>query len=64
MVTALVVLLRLIGLITRGHRAVALQWLRRQWTRRSARVRPGRARTDAAIRALVSNGDWLADQRR
>ena len=110
MLTALVVLLRFIGLIARGHRAVALenlalrqqlaaltrsgkrpqlrgrdrlfwgglanawrdwrtalivvqpetvvrwhrQWLRRQWTRRSARVRPGRPRTDAAIRALVN----------
>jgi putative transposase len=109
MLTALVVLLRFIGLIARGHRAVALenlalrqqlaawtrsgtrpplrtrdrlfwvelahawrdwrtalivvqpqtvvrwhrQWLRRQWTR-SARARPGRPRTDAAIRTLVS----------
>jgi putative transposase len=110
MLTALVVLLRFIGLIARGHRSVALenlalrqqlaaltlrgkrprlrprdrlfwvalanawrdwhtalivvqpetvvrwhrQWLRRQWTRRSARGRPGRPRTDTAIRALVS----------
>ena len=110
MLTTLVVLLRSIGLICRGHRAVALenlalrqqlaaltrtvkrprlrgsdrlfwillakgwrewrsalivvqpdtvlrwhrQWLRRQWTRRSVRVRPGRPSTDAAIRTLVS----------
>ena len=30
------------------------EWIRRQWTRRSARVRPGRPGTDAAIRKLVS----------
>src|SRR6202521_2105626 len=109
MLTALVVLLRLVGLLCRGHRAVALenlalrqqlaaltrtvkrpqfrerdrlfwillakgwrewraalivvqpdtvvrwhrQWLRRRWTRRSARTPPGRPNTDAAIRTLV-----------
>ena len=109
MLTALVVLLRSIGLICGGHRAVALenlalrqqvavlrrtvkrprlrtrdrlfwillaqawrdwrtallvvrpdtvvrwhrQWLRRRWTWRSTRTRPGRPSTDAAIRALV-----------
>ena len=124
MLTALVVLLRSIGLICRGHRAVALenlalrqqlaalartvkrpqlrkrdrlfwillakgwrewrtaliviqpdtvvrghrQWLRRQWTRRSARVRPGRPRTDATIRTLirkmaVANSLWGAGRR-
>jgi len=35
--------------VVRWHR----QWLRRQWTRRSARCRPGRPRTNAAIRTLV-----------
>jgi hypothetical protein len=35
--------------VVRWHR----QWLRRQWTRRSARGRPGRPRTNAAIRTLV-----------
>ena len=110
MLTALIVLLRSIGLICGGHRAVALenlalrqqlavltrtvkrpqlrtrdrlfwillakawrdwrtalivvqpdtvvrwhrQWLRRQWTRRSSRTRPGRPSTDTAIRTLVS----------
>src|SRR4029453_4691124 len=29
------------------------QWLRRQWTRRSTRTRPGRPSANAAIRALV-----------
>jgi putative transposase len=109
MLTALVVLLRSIGLICRGHRAVALenlalrqqvaaltrtvkrpplrtrdrlfgillakawsewrtalivvrpdtvvrwhrQWLRRRWTWRSKRTRPGRPSTDVAIRTLV-----------
>src|ERR1700674_4408493 len=109
MLTALVVLLRLVGLLCRGHRAVALenlalrqqlaaltrtvrrpqlgtrdrlfwillakgwrewrtalilvqpdtvvrwhrQWLRRRWTRRSTRTRPGRPNTDAAVRTLV-----------
>jgi putative transposase len=109
MLTALVVLLRAIGLICRGHRAVALenlalrqqlaaltrtckrpplrptdrlfwillaktwrdwrtalmvvqpetvlrwhrQWLRRRWTDRSKRLRPGRPSTAAAIRSLV-----------
>ena len=109
MLTALVVVLRSIGLICRGHRAVALenlalrqqlaaftrtrkrprlrprdrffwillakswrdwrsallmvqpdtvvrwhrQWLRRRWTERSRQKRPGRPRTDAAIRTLV-----------
>src|SRR5467141_4066981 len=110
MLTALIVLLRSIGLICCGHRAIALenlalrqqlavlrrtvtrrhlrsrdrlfwillakgwrdwrsalivvkpdtvvrwhrQWLRRRWTRRSQRRRPGRPTTNAAIRALVS----------
>jgi transposase InsO family protein len=36
--------------VVRWHR----EWLRRRWTRRSARVRSGRPRTDAAIRTLVS----------
>jgi putative transposase len=36
--------------VVRWHR----EWLRRRWTRRSARVRPGRTATDAAIRTLVS----------
>jgi putative transposase len=109
MLTALVVLLRSIGLICRGRRAVALenlalrqqlaaltrtikhpqlrtrdrlfwillatgwrewrtalivvqpdtvvrwhrQWLRRIWTRRSTRTRPGRPTTDATVRTLV-----------
>ena len=109
MLTALLVLLRSIGLICRGHRAVALenlalrqqlaaltrtvkrpqlrmrdrlfwillakgwrewrtalivvqpdtvvrwhrQWLRRRWTWRSTRTRPGRPNTDAAVRTLV-----------
>ena len=109
MLTPLLVLLRSIGLICRGHRAVALenlalrqqlaaltrttrrpqlrtrdrlfwillakawqewrtaimivqpdtvvrwhrQWLRRQWTWRSTRTRPGRPTTDATVRALV-----------
>jgi putative transposase len=109
MLTALVVLLRLIGLMFRGHRAVALEnlalrqqlavftrsgkrpqlrprdrlcwilltkvwrewrtalmvvqpetvlrwhrhWLRRRWTHRSKRSRPGRPSTDAVIRSLV-----------
>jgi putative transposase len=35
--------------VVRWHR----QWLRRQWTRRSARIRPGRPSTNAAIRAVV-----------
>jgi putative transposase len=35
--------------VVRWHR----QWLRRQWTQRSARGRPGRPTTDAAIRTLV-----------
>jgi hypothetical protein len=35
--------------VVRWHR----QWLRRQWTRRSARTRPGRPSTNAAIRILV-----------
>ncbi len=35
--------------VVRWHR----QWLRRRWTRRSRRARPGRPRTDAALRALV-----------
>jgi putative transposase len=30
------------------------RWLRRRWTRRSWRIRPGRPRTDVAIRTLVS----------
>jgi putative transposase len=110
MLTALMVLLRGIGLICCGHRAIALenlalrqqlavltrtvkrpqlrstdrlfwvllakgwqdwrsaliivqpdtvvrwhrQWLRRHWTRRSQRRRPGRPTTSASIRALVS----------
>ena len=83
MLTTLVGLLRSIGLICRGHRAVALenlallakgwqewrtaviiaqpdtvvqwhrQWLRRQWTWRSTRTRPGRPTTDATVRTLV-----------
>jgi hypothetical protein len=109
MLTALLVLLRSIGLLCRGHRAVALEnlalrqqvavltrtrtrlqlrsrdrlfwillartwrewrtalvlvqpdtvlrwhrlWLRRRWANRSTRIRPGRPRTDAAIRSLV-----------
>ena len=36
--------------VLRWHR----QWLRRRWTRRSARVRPGRPSMDATIRTLVS----------
>jgi putative transposase len=35
--------------VVRWHR----QWLRRQWTQRSARTRPGRPSTNAAIRTLV-----------
>jgi putative transposase len=35
--------------VVRCHR----QWLRRQWARRSARTRPGRPSTNAAIRSLV-----------
>src|SRR5260221_6896890 len=35
--------------VVRWHR----QWVRRQWARRSARTRPGRPSTDAAIRTLV-----------
>jgi hypothetical protein len=35
--------------VVRWHR----EWHRRRWTRRSARVRAGRPRTDAAIRTLV-----------
>jgi len=110
MLNALLVILRSIGLICRGHRAVALenlalrqqlaalkrtvkrpqlstsdrlfwillakgwrewrsalvvvqpdtvvrwhrQWLRRQWTWRSTRTRPGRPSTDATIRTLVA----------
>lgn len=110
MLTALVVLLRSLGLIFSGHQAVALenvalrqqlavlrrtvkrpplcnqdrlfwvllaktwrgwrtalivvqpdtvvrwhrQWLRRRWTRRSTRTRPGRPSTDVAIRRLVN----------
>jgi putative transposase len=109
MLTAVVVLLRSIGLLCRGHRAVALEnlalrqqlaaltrtakrpqlrpqdrlfwillrkswrdwrsallivrpdtvvrwhrrWLRHRWTERSRQQRPGRPRTDAAIRALI-----------
>jgi len=109
MLTALLVILRSIGLICRGHRAVALenlalrqqlaalkrtvnrpqlstgdrlfwillakgwrewrsalvvvqpdtvvrwhrQWLRRQWTWRSTRTRPGRPSTNATVRTLV-----------
>src|SRR5881296_2098001 len=109
MLTALLVLLRSIGLVCRGYRAVALenlalrqqlaaltrtvkrprlrsrdrlfwillakgwrewrtalivvqpdtvvrwhrQWLRRRWTQRSTRSRPGRPSTTAAIRTLV-----------
>src|SRR6267378_3034157 len=109
MLTPLLVLLRSIGLICRGHRAVALetlalrqqlaaltrttkrpqlrtrdrlrwillakgwrewrtaimvvqpdtvvrwhrQWLRRQWTWRSTRTRPGRPSTEATVRTLV-----------
>jgi transposase InsO family protein len=36
--------------VVRWHR----EWLRQRWTRRSAPVRPGRPRTDAGIRTLVS----------
>lgn len=36
--------------VVRWHR----EWLRRQWTRRSARLGAGRPGTDAAIRTLVS----------
>ena len=36
--------------VVRWHR----QWFRRHWTRRSARIGPGHARTDAAIRLLVA----------
>src|SRR5450759_4413730 len=109
MLTALIVILRSIGLMCRGHRAVALEnlalrqqlavltrprtrlplrprdrlfwillagawrewrtalrivqpdtvlrwhrhWLRRRWADRSKPVRPGRPRTDTAIRSLV-----------
>jgi putative transposase len=109
MLTTLVVLLRSIGLVCRGHRAIALenlalrqqlgvfrrtakrpqlrkrdrlfwmllakvwrewrtalivvqpdtvvrwhrQWLRRQWTRRSTRTRPGRPNTDTTVRTLI-----------
>jgi hypothetical protein len=109
MLAALVVLLRTLGLLCRGHRAIALenvalrqqlsifrrtvrrphlrtsdrvfwvllakawqdwrtalivvqpdtvvrwhrQWLRRRWTQRSTRTRPGRPSTTAAIRTLV-----------
>ena len=35
--------------VVRWHR----HWLRRQWARRSARSRPGRPRTNAAVRTLV-----------
>jgi len=35
--------------VVRWHR----EWVRRQWARRSARIRPGRPSTTAAIRALV-----------
>src|SRR5882672_5982452 len=35
--------------VVRWHR----HWLRRQWTRRSARIRPGRPSTTAALRSLV-----------
>jgi len=35
--------------VVRWHR----QWLRRQWTRRSLRTRPGRPNTDAAVRTLI-----------
>jgi putative transposase len=35
--------------VVRWHR----QWLRRQWTRRSARGRPGRPSTNVALRTLV-----------
>src|SRR6266852_3433983 len=34
--------------VVRWHR----QWFRRQWARRSARTRPGRPSTNAAVRAL------------
>jgi hypothetical protein len=34
--------------VVRWHR----QWLRRQWTQRSARTRPGRPSTNAAIRTI------------
>jgi transposase InsO family protein len=109
MLTALIVLLRSVGLMCRGHRAVALenlalrqqlaaltrttkrpqlrtcdrffwvllakswrdwrsaliivqpdtvvrwhrQWLRRRWTERSRQTRPGRPKTNTAIRTLV-----------
>ena len=36
--------------VARWHR----EWLRRRWTRRSARIRSGRPNTDTAIRTLVS----------
>jgi putative transposase len=36
--------------VVRWHR----EWLRRRWTRRSARIRSGRPNTDTAIRTLVS----------
>ena len=36
--------------VVRWHR----EWLRRRWTRRSARMRAGRPRTDVAIRTLVN----------
>jgi putative transposase len=35
--------------VVRWHR----QWLRHRWTERSRQKRPGRPRTDAAIRALI-----------
>jgi transposase InsO family protein len=35
--------------VVRWHR----EWLRRRWTRRSARIRVGRPRTDVAIRTLI-----------
>src|SRR6266705_3592943 len=35
--------------VVRWHR----QWLRRRWARRSARTRPGRPSTKAAVRTLV-----------
>src|SRR6266851_3207532 len=35
--------------VVRWHR----QWLRRRWTKRSTRTRPGRPNMDAAVRTLV-----------
>ena len=36
--------------VVRWHR----EWLRRRWTRRSARIHAGRPRTDAAVRTLIT----------